>query len=189
MAPEKCLNCGCSIGDLETPYIWNGRVVCRSCYAKLQPKSVVRKWTVLVAACVAVVAVIVGTIWFTRQQQLSAPGASQRSLGLSESHKQMVREARRVAALLRESPGTSAASVSRYEETLTQLQILLQGMDEIPGSDANKVRKSGSDLHHSCFMCLYAYKSLNRSRESGDVTYQRARNDAAEEHQSTLESW
>ena len=66
MVAEKCLNCGCGIGDLETPYIWNGRVVCRSCYATLQPKSGVRKWMVLVVACLGLVGIAVGgTIWLS----------------------------------------------------------------------------------------------------------------------------
>ncbi len=50
MAKEKCLNCGCGIGDLETPYVWNERVVCRSCFKKLQPKSWKNKWMVLATA-------------------------------------------------------------------------------------------------------------------------------------------
>jgi hypothetical protein len=54
MAREKCLNCGCGIGDLETPYLWKERVVCRSCFKKLQPKSGMSKWTMLAAAIVAV---------------------------------------------------------------------------------------------------------------------------------------
>jgi len=66
MAAEKCLNCGNGIGNLETPYIWNGHVVCRSCYAKLQPKSGVSKWMILVAACVGVVGIGFGAIWLSR---------------------------------------------------------------------------------------------------------------------------
>lgn len=54
MAKEKCLNCGCGIGDLETPYVWHERIVCRACYAKLQPKSGMSKWIALVATTVAV---------------------------------------------------------------------------------------------------------------------------------------
>jgi hypothetical protein len=51
---EKCQNCGGGIGELETPHVWNERIVCRSCHAKLQPKSWMRKWTILGCAIVAV---------------------------------------------------------------------------------------------------------------------------------------
>jgi hypothetical protein len=34
MANEKCSNCGCEIGDLETPYVWNQHIVCHSCYVE-----------------------------------------------------------------------------------------------------------------------------------------------------------
>jgi hypothetical protein len=32
---EICANCGQAIGNLETPHIFNGRVVCAECYGKL----------------------------------------------------------------------------------------------------------------------------------------------------------
>jgi hypothetical protein len=38
---EKCANCGASIGNLETPFVWNGAIVCGPCHAKLSPPYVV----------------------------------------------------------------------------------------------------------------------------------------------------
>ena len=32
---ERCANCEAAIGNLETPYLWQGNVVCPSCYKKL----------------------------------------------------------------------------------------------------------------------------------------------------------
>jgi hypothetical protein len=32
VAKDKCTNCGSEIGDLETPYVWQDRIVCRPCY-------------------------------------------------------------------------------------------------------------------------------------------------------------
>lgn len=34
---EKCENCGGIIGDLETPFVSKGHVVCASCYGRLEP--------------------------------------------------------------------------------------------------------------------------------------------------------
>jgi hypothetical protein len=34
---ESCANCGARIGDLETPAVWNDRIVCGPCYARLAP--------------------------------------------------------------------------------------------------------------------------------------------------------
>ena len=35
LKPEKCDNCGATIGRLETPMIWDEHVVCAACYKKL----------------------------------------------------------------------------------------------------------------------------------------------------------
>lgn len=32
---EQCSNCELGIGKLETPYIWNGSIVCQSCHQRL----------------------------------------------------------------------------------------------------------------------------------------------------------
>lgn len=32
---EQCANCGSMIGNLETPYVFNGHIVCGTCYQKL----------------------------------------------------------------------------------------------------------------------------------------------------------
>jgi predicted amidophosphoribosyltransferase len=39
---EICSNCDDKIGRLETPQIWNGRVVCRRCYDKLSTPAAVQ---------------------------------------------------------------------------------------------------------------------------------------------------
>ena len=37
---EKCANCGSTIGNLETPFVWKGdKIVCGNCYSKLAAKS------------------------------------------------------------------------------------------------------------------------------------------------------
>lgn len=33
---EKCENCGCAIGSLETPMVWGDRVVCGDCHGRLR---------------------------------------------------------------------------------------------------------------------------------------------------------
>jgi hypothetical protein len=72
MAKEKCLNCGCGIGDLEMPYIWNERVVCRSCHAKLQPKSGMSKAAVLTGGFAVVIAVVVGgAVWLAKSKPVA----------------------------------------------------------------------------------------------------------------------
>ena len=38
-AMETCANCNASIGNLETPMVWNGAVVCAPCWNKLQSHS------------------------------------------------------------------------------------------------------------------------------------------------------
>jgi hypothetical protein len=69
MAKETCLNCGCGIGDLETPFIWNERVVCRACYAKLQPNSGMRNRMVSAVAFVAVIAIVGGgAFWLAKSK-------------------------------------------------------------------------------------------------------------------------
>jgi hypothetical protein len=66
---EKCLNCGCGIGELETPFVWNERVVCRSCFKKLQPKSGMSKGAILAVAIVAIIAIVAGgTIWLAKSK-------------------------------------------------------------------------------------------------------------------------
>src|SRR5438046_3046945 len=32
---EKCANCDATIGNLETPFVWDERIVCRDCHQKL----------------------------------------------------------------------------------------------------------------------------------------------------------
>lgn len=32
---EQCSNCDLGIGKLETPYVWNGSIVCQSCHQRL----------------------------------------------------------------------------------------------------------------------------------------------------------
>ena len=75
MAKEKCLNCGRGIGDLETAYIWNERIVCRSCYVKLQPRSGVSKGLLLVLGTVVVAAIGGAAFWISGPTRPPAPAA------------------------------------------------------------------------------------------------------------------
>jgi hypothetical protein len=40
-AMEKCANCGATIGNLETPFVWKEATICAACYAKLARPHVV----------------------------------------------------------------------------------------------------------------------------------------------------
>ncbi|MEA2707995.1 MAG: hypothetical protein QOF78_596 [Phycisphaerales bacterium] len=40
MQLETCANCGERIGELETPHVWNERIVCERCHVKLSPPAV-----------------------------------------------------------------------------------------------------------------------------------------------------
>jgi hypothetical protein len=75
VAREMCLNCGCAIGDLETPYLWDEHVVCRSCYGKLQPTSRMRKGKALIGfAIVAIIALVaVGLFLHSRSKSEAVP--------------------------------------------------------------------------------------------------------------------
>lgn len=76
MAATKCLNCGCAIGSLETPHVWNGHVVCRGCYAKLRPRRGTRRWVWFGTACVCVATVgSVAFVWFTNMRASSSGDA------------------------------------------------------------------------------------------------------------------
>lgn len=57
---ENCGNCGATIGELETPYVYGGHVVCRSCYAKLQPKDKRARLLISVASATLVMVLVVG---------------------------------------------------------------------------------------------------------------------------------
>lgn len=37
---ERCANCERQIGNLETPYLWQERVVCAECHSRLSPAKV-----------------------------------------------------------------------------------------------------------------------------------------------------
>jgi hypothetical protein len=83
MARERCRNCGCEIGDLETPYVWNENTVCRSCYAKLQPSNVPSKGVLLAVTSVAVVTTaILGEIWLAKSVHKS--GSQQTILAMQQ---------------------------------------------------------------------------------------------------------
>lgn len=79
---EKCENCGCGIGELETPYLWNERVVCRTCHARFQPKGGQGKGMRIVAG-LAVAVLILGAA--------AAVGVGGTALWLSRSRTAVVK--------------------------------------------------------------------------------------------------
>jgi hypothetical protein len=75
MPKEKCLNCGCAIGDLETPYLFDERIVCKSCYSKLQPASRIGKRGVVVGGVViAVIACVAIGLFLKSKSKSEADG-------------------------------------------------------------------------------------------------------------------
>ena len=57
---EKCQNCGSGIGELETPYVWNNRVVCRVCHSRLKTNGGEGKGMRMIVAGVVVAVLLVG---------------------------------------------------------------------------------------------------------------------------------
>lgn len=38
-AVESCENCGAAIGNLETPFVWNDRIICGTCKSRMVPQN------------------------------------------------------------------------------------------------------------------------------------------------------
>lgn len=73
---EKCDNCGSVIGNLETPHVWNSRIVCGSCHGRLSQAVPVLPVNYAVASnsrsgiripmlISAIGNIIVGLVWLT----------------------------------------------------------------------------------------------------------------------------
>jgi hypothetical protein len=89
LAMETCANCGGMIGNLETPFAWNNRTVCATCYARLKhaaalagdtlpyatpTKRRINRWWLVVAIGLAVVALcIVGLGFFAVSMTVVTP--------------------------------------------------------------------------------------------------------------------
>ena len=59
---EKCENCGTTIGDLETPYVWRERVICGKCLL-IEGENMKRKWAFIASLiCNAIMLLLVVVI-------------------------------------------------------------------------------------------------------------------------------
>jgi hypothetical protein len=129
---------------------------------------------ILIPGLLILIVVACAAIWFSGWGHSSANTSGQQSsASLSEPQKQLVREARQSAALLRESLTTSS-----YEGALKQFKILNNGLDEIPGDDAQDLRKYGSEkVAEKCESFGYANHALDRSLDleanDDDATYEK----------------
>lgn len=72
-AMETCENCERSIGKLETPQLWNGKIVCALCRNRLAGTNSVPREKLLVAMVVAAVLGGAGTFAVTRSVRRLAP--------------------------------------------------------------------------------------------------------------------
>ena len=66
MSIETCKNCNTQIGNLETAYLHDGKVVCTKCYKKLS-RSPLKKYAIIF--CVLILALIGGMIHYSRTTQ------------------------------------------------------------------------------------------------------------------------
>jgi hypothetical protein len=182
---EKCQNCGCGIGELEIPYVWNERVVCRACYAKLRPKSWMSKWTVIAVGIVALIVVIGGgATWLAKSKSRPPPQAASMA-ATPQASTPVVAPVPILTSVAPPSPVESPLPAMTIEDVQACGELLAKQMkyraDEIDqaGKDANStfsnearvvrtdLKKSDSLLHPTVgeIVISFSHSTENKSIE------------------------
>jgi len=149
-AVEKCCNCGCEIGDLETPDIWGNAIVCAKCRQKLSGK-LSGSWAFRVAAAVAVVFAIGAVVILMRRLAATLPARDEYGIYL-ESVNPVLNDARRL-----ESDWETNTSAEKLREDLATALVALQKFgDTDKANNWRSLFPSDADLSSS----IAGYKAV-----------------------------
>ncbi len=116
---EKCCNCGCEIGDLETPHIWGNAIVCAKCRQKLSA-NLSGSWQVRAAAPIAIVFAIGAVVILMRRLSATPPAKDEYGTYL-QSINPLLNDAR-----LLESDWETNTSAEKLREDLATTLVALQ---------------------------------------------------------------